>query len=294
MTPVVSIIIVSWNVKDLLRQNLSQLFALRDEVPTEVIVVDNASQDGSARMVREAFPWVTWIQNDWNAGFSAAVNEGLQVARGRVVLLLNPDMCVRAGALRRVVDILDARPDIGVVGARLLAPDGTLVPSVRRDPTRWDQWAILLKLPHLALARRALDRYHATDMDYAVSQAVEQVRGSFVAFRASLTQAIGEYDERFFLWFEDVDFCKRVREAGWLVWYAADVAVQDAVGRSFAQVPVRRKQWMYARSLVSYGRKWGTWVDVLGTMVLVPFAVASGVGVDVARWIKRRVLKRGV
>jgi GT2 family glycosyltransferase len=251
-----SIVIVSWNVHDLLEKNLSQLDALRtDDFPFEVFVVDNGSRDGSARMVRERFPHIHLILNDYNAGFAKACNQALRLATGEVVLLLNPDMCVLPGALEKTYTELMERKDIGVLGITLRDEHDNIVPSVRRDPHLLDQLAVALKIPHVF--PKLLDRYLCKDIDLAVSHDVEQVRGSYFAFRREILQRVGMLDERFFLWFEEVDFCKRVRLYGLTVRYCADVACRDFVGRSFMQVPFWKKQKMFFGSAGKFFWKWG-------------------------------------
>lgn len=136
--PKISVVIVSWNVCDLLRQNLAQIVSLRhDDFPLEVFVVDNGSADGSAHMVRDEFPWVHLVQNDYNAGFAKACNQALRMATGEVVLLLNPDTRVEAGTLEFTHRTLMEHADIGVLGVRLLDDAGNIARSVRRDPTAW-------------------------------------------------------------------------------------------------------------------------------------------------------------
>ncbi len=276
MTPKITIVTINWNVRELLQQNLARLFSLRAEIPFEVIVVDNDSHDGATRMIREEFPWVQVIINNWNAGFAVAMNQAMRRARGEVIIALNPDMLVNEHMLKRVWEELMTHPNIGAVGVKLRTAAWELMPSVRRDPGFVDQLAILLKLPHVKLARRALDHYHATDMDYGLSQSVEQVRGSFLAVRRDVAEIVGPWDERFFIWFEDVDYCRRVREAGYQVWYLADVSCQDAVGRSFAQVSTARKQRLFTQSMARYFGKWGTWWQAAIIWMLRPLAIALG------------------
>ncbi len=255
-TPKMSIVIVSWNVHDLLEKNLLQLDALRSDVlPFEVFVVDNGSRDGSARMVRERFPHVHLIQNDYNAGFAKACNQALHLATGDVILLLNPDMCVLPGALEKTYTELMERKDIGVLGVKLLNDHDAIIPSVRRDPHLRDQLSVALKLPHVF--SKILDRYVCKDLDLAVSHDVEQVRGSYFAFRREILERIGMFDERFFLWFEEVDFCKRARLYGLRVRYCADATCRDFVGRSFVQVSFWKKQRMFFSSAAKFFWKWG-------------------------------------
>lgn len=280
MTPKITIIIIHWNVRELLRQNLARLFSLRADIPFEVMVVDNASNDGATQMLRKEFPWVRVLINNWNAGFSVAMNQAIRHARGEVVIALNPDMLVGEHTLIRVWEELMTHPTIGAIGVKLRTAAGDIVPSVRKDPTCVDQLAILLKLPHFNLARRALDHYYATDMDYGHSQMVEQVRGSFMAMRREVLDVVGPWDERFFIWFEDVDYCRRVREAGYQVWYLADVSCQDAVGRSFAQVSTARKQRWFTQSMARYFGKWHSWWQAAVIWVLRPIAILLGVIID--------------
>lgn len=250
-----SIIIVSWNVRELLVQNLAQLGSLmRPDFPLEVFVVDNASNDGTTKMVRERFAWVHLMINDWNAGFAKAVNQALHLAKGDAILLLNPDMRVGNFVLDATYKMLMEDMTIGVLGVQLRDDKGEIVRSVRRDPKPLDQLAILFKLPHLF--KKIVNKYLAKDVDLTQSQDAEQVRGSFFAFRRELTASIGFFDERFFLWFEEVDFCKRVRKAGLRVRYRADLVCTDFVGRSFAQVSVWRKQRIFATSMMKYLWKW--------------------------------------
>ena len=135
MNPDVSVVIVSWNVREILKTNLERLFSLASRHPFEVIVIDNGSTDGSAQMIRTIFPNVHLIQNDVNRGFAYACNQGLRNARGSVLLLFNPDMLIGRGVLDHLFEQLTSRQEVGAIGVRLFRPDGSHVPSVRRDPT---------------------------------------------------------------------------------------------------------------------------------------------------------------
>lgn len=254
--PKISVVIVSWNVRELLKQNLAQLFALQyDDFLIEIFVVDNGSKDGTAKMVREEFKHVHFVQNDYNAGFAKACNQAIRMAKGEVILLLNPDTRVESGTLELTYRQLMEYRDIGVLGVRLLDEKGDVVRSVRRNPTVRDQLATFLKLPHFFPAIN--DRYLAKDFDYAVSQDVEQIRGSYFAFRREILQYVGMLDERFFIWFEEVDFCRRVRGNGLRIRYCAEAVCRDFVGKSFAQVSTWRKQRLFFTSAWKYFWKWG-------------------------------------
>lgn len=285
-----SIVIVSLNVKGLLCENLVEIQNLlaQERVSGEIFVVDNGSIDGTAEEVRERFPGVKLIANGKNTGFAYACNQGLRQAKGDVCLLLNPDMRVLPGALRFTVDELRKRKEIGVLGIRLVREDGTQVASVRRDPGFIDQFAILSKIS--LIFPSLTKRYLAEDMDYTRSQEVDQVRGSFFAFRRELLETVGYLDsENFFVWFEEVDFCKRVREKGYKVWYEATVRACDFVGRTFAQQPGWMKQMRFSRSMMRYFWKWHMPFAAILFALIRPFAIAA---VALGEWggIKRKKL----
>ncbi len=280
--PQISLIIVSLNVRDLLRKNLDSIFSTDSACTFEVIVIDNGSEDKTARMVREDFPQVHLIQNDYNSGFAHACNQGLAVAQGDVLVLYNPDMLMGDGVLDHTWNTLTSRSEIGVLGVQLRKEDGSLVRSVRRDPGLQDQLAVLLKLPHLF--PNVVKQYLAEDIDQRVSQEVEQLRGSYFAFRRDVMEKIGVLDEKnFFVWFEEVDFCKRVRAAGLKVWFSAEVFCTDLVGQTFKTQPTALKQARFSKSLANYFKKWHPrWQSVVIT-ILRPLAIAAGYAHDLWR-----------
>lgn len=271
----------------MLKANLARLFSLpllKGELEgdgMEIIVVDNGSQDGSAKMVREEFPSVHLIQNDYNAGFAKACNQGLVMAKGDVLLLFNPDMLIGEGVLEHTCKMLNEHRDIGVMGVKLLSPTGEIVTSVRRDPSFPDQLALLLKIS--LLFSRVMDRYLAKDFDYSRSQNVEQVRGSFFAFRRDVMQKIGMLDERYFVWFDEVDYCLRARKAGYRIWYAAEVYCTDLVGAAFKQISTRVKQYHFSNSMRKHFRVWHPAWQSLVIALLIPLAVLAGVANDLWR-----------
>ena len=254
VSPNVSIIIVSWNVRELLRQNLARLLQIGETFPLEIFVVDNDSRDGTREMVRAEFPSVRLLVNAWNAGFAAACNRAARLASGEVILLLNPDMLVEPGAIERTYKELVDHVDVGVVGAQLVGQDKKPIHSVRRDPSFSDQLFVLLKLTKRF--PRVMDQYLANDFDYTKTQDVEQVRGSFFAFRRALGAELGFLDERYFIWFEEVDFCRRVRGKGLKIRYLSEALAHDAVGQSFKQQSFAWKQRQFSRSMALYFSRW--------------------------------------
>lgn len=284
--PLVSIVIVSYNVREHLRANLERLFSLAGEPAFEVFVVDNGSKDGTRRMIRRSFPQVRLIINDYNAGFAAANNRALRLCRGEVCILLNPDMLVEPGAIAHAHLALTGDESIGVLGIRLLGPHGRPVPSVRRFPDFGSQLAVLLKLgrffPWL------LDRYLCVGFDYGVSQDVDQVRGSFFAFRRALLRTVGFLDEDYFIWFEEVDYCARARRFQLRVRYSAEASARDLAGRSAAQVPHWWKQAVFTRSMATYFLEHGELWQWAAVLLIRPFAVAAAGCVDLAKAVSRR------
>ena len=256
-----SVVIVSWNVRDLLHRALVSVLREAKDVALEVFVVDNASKDGSVEMVHGDFPSVRLIANKKNRGFAAACNQAIQESRGDLVLLLNPDTELAPGALvPRGVLVALARfaaehHSAGVIGGRITNPDGSLQPSVRRFPTLLSQALILLKLHRLFSRLVPLQKYLAHDFDYERVQEVDQVMGAFFCVPQRVFDTVGLFDERFFVWFEEVDFCKRVRDAGFSVFYTPSARAIHVGGRSFAQLSPLRRQWLFGKSLARYMRK---------------------------------------
>jgi GT2 family glycosyltransferase len=278
MVKQISLVIVSWNVRQLLEENLKRIFSLTSDVSFDVVVVDNGSSDGSAHMVRDEFPQVKLIQNDWDAGFSFACNQGLRVTSGEICVLLNPDMLLEPGVLERTYRELTTDKTIGVLGVKLLTGDGKALQSVRRFPDLGSQLAIVLKLARFF--PKLVDRYMANDLDYGISQDVDQVRGSYFAFRRELLSSIGFLDEGYHLWFEEVDFCKRVQNTGLRIRYDASVSCHDFVGKGFAKMKHGEKQVIFTASMQRYFWKWHSWWQAALIALVRPFGIAVAYAAD--------------
>ncbi len=244
-------VVFSWNVHDSLRQCLTAAQASQG-IKARLVVVDNASRDGSAELVRREFPHVTLITNPTNRGFAAAVNQALEHARGHI-LLLNPDVRLQTTTVRTMVSWFARRPEIGIIGPRLRYPDGSLQPSVRRFPRWIDLVLVLSKLPNLlpVLAQR----YQAVDFDYTTTQTVDQVMGSCCLIRQETLAQVGRFDQGFWIWYEEVDYCLRAKQAGWLTLYVAEAEVAHSRGQSFQQLSATVKQGYLRQSIRHYVRK---------------------------------------
>lgn len=269
----VSIIIVSWNSEEWLRKCLRSIFAETSEVSHEVIVVDNASKDRSVQVAMNEFTGVRVVRNATNLGFAAAVNQGIAVSSGRYVCLLNPDAQITDRAIERLVEFMDREQGVGVVGPHLVNVDGTTQASVRRFPTWSDQLLILSKLHFLFPDSKALSSYLMRGFDYRRGQAVDQVMGACFMIRREVIDQIGTFDETFFIWFEEVDYCKRVKErTSFQVAYFPEAHVIHAGGDSFQKVSAGKKRRWYAKSVRYYFRKHQQWAAYTAALFIIPFA----------------------
>lgn len=228
-----SIVIVAHDSRPHLSACLRSVYEQPDGPPLEVIVVDNGSRDGGAEAARREFPQITLLTAPRNVGFAAGANLGLRQGKGTHVLLLNPDTVVTPGALTRMVAFMEATPDAGAVGAKLLNPDGSLQFSCRSFPGRWMVLAhrygwLTRRFPENPVTRR----YLLTDWDHASVRTVDWVSGACLMTTRDVLTRVGLLDETFFLFNEDVDFCKRAWEAGWKVYYLPDAVVRHHIGIS--------------------------------------------------------------
>lgn len=243
------IVIVNYNTKTLLRRCLETVFA-SEGVTFRVCVVDNASTDGSAAMTAAEFPQVLLIANSDNPGYPTANNQGLQAlgfaigqpnTECRHALLLNPDTELPPDALARVVHFLDAHPEIGVVGPKLLRPDGSLDRACRRSfPTVEVSFYQMVGLARLFPNSRRFARYNLTYLDPDQSAEVDSVVGAFMLVRGAAVAKVGLLDESFFMYGEDLDWAFRIKAAGWKVYYYPEVTVLHVKRAASRQNPQSR------------------------------------------------------
>lgn len=251
--PALSIVIVTWNTRDLVVACLQSIREHPFREPTEVIVIDNGSNDQSTGAIARAFPEVTLIRNDDNLGYAAANNQGVEVARAPRVLFLNSDCEVTAGALDEMVDYLDRAPDAGAVTARFRYPDGRPQPSCMRFPTRRTAlvWDTLLR--HLPPGKAHIGRYLMRDFDHATSRTIDQAPGACLLIRRELLTRIGPFDPALVLYFNDVDLCRRIRAAGHAIHFLADVEIVHHDGASVRRYAGQGAAWH--RDRARYYRK---------------------------------------
>ena len=202
------------------------------DVRRETFVVDNGSDDGSADMVEEEFPEVRLIRSRVNLGFAAANNRAFREAKGRRVALLNSDAFLAPRALRRAVDRMDADRRVGVGGARLVGRDGSWQPSARTFPSPLNDFLTLSGLAARYPRSRFFGRFDRTWADPREPAQVDWTPGAFSIIRREALEKVGHFDERFFLYYEEVDLCRRIKAAGYSVWYWPDVVVTHVGGES--------------------------------------------------------------
>lgn len=247
-----SIIIVNWNTRDLLQACLRSLQGCLDNPACEVIVVDNASIDGSPEMVAAEFPAARLIRMAHNLGFSRGNNAGIRLARGRYILLLNSDTEVLGDALWKMCGHMDQNPRVGALGARLLNPDGSLQMSCRSFPSYktalFHRKALLTKLfPGNRFSRQ----YLMSGADHRYRMEVDWVIGACLMTRRETIDDVGLLDEDFFMYAEDVDWCYRMHKAGWVVEYFPEAEVMHHYEKSTSKAPFRmhtarhRSMWRF-------------------------------------------------
>jgi N-acetylglucosaminyl-diphospho-decaprenol L-rhamnosyltransferase len=271
--PDLSIIIVNWNVRDLLRRCLESIAASGELWSLEVIVVDNASGDGSVEMVRREFPWVHLIASSVNLGFTGGNNLGLADSRGRYLLLLNPDAELVGDSLSQMLAYMEAHPDVGALGPKLLYPDGRVQSSRRRFPTLQTMFLESTILQQWRPRNETLQRYYVLDRPDDVTQEVDWLVGACLLIRRRALEEVGPLDERFFMYFEELDWCRRCREHGWQVVYLPTAEVIHHEGGSSGQV-VAARHLHFQSSKLYYTRKWmGAWTaEALRLFLLATYA----------------------
>ena len=277
--PRVSTVVVSFNTREHLLRCLASLETV--VLPLEVIVVDNASADGSPEAVAERFPATRVVANAENAGFARACNQGLALARAPLVLLLNSDALVRPGAVESMAALLDARPGVGAVGPRTLAADGSVQVSFGPPLTPLNEW----KQRRLVQGVRA--REPAALGRAAALAALEHepawLSASCLLARREALAGIGGFDEAFFLYEEDVDLCRRLRQAGWALVFTPEAEVVHHLGRSMEQAPERARR-EYHRSHLLYYRKHN---GPVATALLRVWLAGTAGGRWLASWRRR-------
>lgn len=296
--PFLSIVIVSFNTRDLLAACLASIRAAALAAPFETIVVDNGSRDDSPGMVRRDFPEVRLIEAGENLGFGAANNRGIQASKGELLLFLNSDTEVRPQSLEPLLDRLRAQPRVGIVGPTEEGANGIPYPTICPEPDLW-----YLLLTHTGLRRRLyrnawINPYRQIWEEAGKSRqpvAVDWVSGASLAVRRAVLDQVGPFDEGYFMYMEEADLCRRAREAGWTVEYVPQGWVRHHGGGSSGQARGGLLTLSSAVSELRYFSKHRGWLEQLGLQALlfVEYAVMLLVTgrSDPRRWAYREILR---
>jgi hypothetical protein len=232
----VSIVIVSFNTRNVLRQCLLSVFREVGQLAVQVIVIDNASSDGSADMVEQEFSNVVLIRSDVNLGFGQANNLGFKSALGRYIVLLNSDAFLTEGSLELSVAHMDTNPRAGLGGGRLTGREGSWQPSARMFPTLFNDLIVLSGLAARFPQSRLFGRPDRTWANQEEAAEVDWVPGAYSIISAEALAAAGPFDPRFFIYYEEVDLCKRIKQKGYSIWYWPDICVVHIGGESSRQI----------------------------------------------------------
>ena len=276
-----SILIVNWNDRD----RLARCLAALSNLDAEILVVDNASSDGSAEMVSSRYPRVHLLASASNLGFGAGVNAAARVATSAYLLMLNPDVTAEAESVAALAGFLDEHPRIAAVAGVLVGPDGRPQHgwNVRRLPTPLAIVSELLLVDRVWPRNPVTVRHHALDLDPRCAAEVEQPAGACLMIRRSSFEAVGGFDERFHpAWFEDVDLCARLRDAGARLFYLPTARFRHDGGSSVEKLSRREAAWFYYRNLLRYADKhWGG-LRLVAIRVALAFGMALRAAVSLA------------
>ncbi len=229
----ISIIIVNYNVKEFLLNLIDSIKKASEGLTTEIIIVDNASVDGSVELIRENYPDVILIENEKNLGFGKANNIGLERATGKYLLMINPDTIVREDTFRKMISFFEKHPDAGMAGCKVLNPNGTLQLACRRSfPGPWTSLTKVTGLSTLFPNSKLFAKYNLTYLDENKTYEVDAISGSFMMMKRETYEKVGGFDPQFFMYGEDLDLCYRVQQAGYKVYYVHETEIIHYKGES--------------------------------------------------------------
>jgi len=244
-----SIIIVNWNTKNLLLQCLESVYQTIKRIEMEVFVVDNGSIDGSVVAAKERFPEVKFIQNEINLGFAMANNQALRLAKGRYLLLLNPDTQVKKGAIERLISFMDAHSEAGGAGAQLLNSDGSRQNSIANFPS------LATELLNKSLLRWLFPKvFPGKERNYPEPIEVDSVIGACMIIGRDAIEQVGLLDEDYFLFLEETDWCYRMKRAGWKIYHVPQAEIYHFQGKG-VEIEKKKARVEYYRSRYHFFKK---------------------------------------
>jgi GT2 family glycosyltransferase len=245
-----SIVIVNYNVKNLLKKCLESIFKYQTDMEFEVIVVDNSSKDHSQEMLKRDFPQVKPIGNKRNLGFSRACNQGIKESQGGYILLLNPDTELTPGGFKKMIDFMDSKPEVGICGPKMMDRKGNLQFSCRSFPSYLTAISSSQSVLNRILPENFLSqKYLLKEKNHSQIMEVDWVSGSCLLAKKEVFEKVGLLDERFYMYVEDVDLCYRAKKSGFSVFYFPQVLVIHHIGKSTQKrkfaMPVEHHKSMY-------------------------------------------------
>jgi len=273
-----SIIIVSYNVREFLEQALLSLQKAAKHISHEIIVVDNASSDGTVQYIKNRFPSVKIIANDNNVGFARANNQAIQQSHGDFACLINPDTIVQEDTFSVLLAFFENHPRAGCVGCKILNPDGSLQLACRRSyPTPWVAFTKIIGLAKLFPKSRLFGRYNLTFLDEDKVAKVEAISGSFMMVRRDVLQRVGGLDESFFMYGEDLDWCYRIQEQGFGIYYVPDTQIIHFKGESSKKSPFQQRRLFYEAMRLFVQKHFKKGAAMLPSWILIIAIYASAV-----------------
>ncbi len=233
-----SIVVLNYKTKNMVKECLRGIRLASPRLNYECIVVDNASGDGIEKVMRQEFPEVKFLAAPANLGYAAGTNVGIRASQGRYILIMNPDIAVFPDTIENLVKYMDENPEVGIAGPKLLNPDRTVQCSVYRFPRRITPVYRRTPLGRTEAGKREVERYLMKDCGRDSAQYVDWLLGACLIVRREALEKVGLFDERFFLYFEDTDWCRRFWEAGWKVAFAPSSAMVHFHRRESADSPL--------------------------------------------------------
>ncbi len=254
-SPSLSVVLIVWEGMKFLPDCLRTLMADLQSISHEVIAIDNGSTDGSEEFIAKEYPSIKLIKNESNLGFAKAVNQGIEVSKGENVLLLNQDIRVRGGAIEALLKRIEGEKSIGVIGPKFVGFDGVTQQSARALPKLRHVWFKLFFLSEILPKSRLFGGWKMGWFDHESELEVDQPMGAALLIRRKVIEKVGRFDERFPIFFNDVDFCKRVSDAGYKLLYYPGAVIEHYVGGSTGRYPFKMK-WESHRSMYRYLAKY--------------------------------------
>jgi len=287
----VSIIIVNYNVRFFLEQCLHSVFKAKNNLNIEIIVVDNHSVDGSVQMLKEKFPQVIVIENKDNVGFSKANNQGIKIARGKYVLLLNPDTVLQEDTLVKCFEFMEATPDAGALGVKMFDGKGNFLPESKRGfPSPMVAFYKIFGLSKLFPKSKIFGRYHLGFLDKDKTHNVDVLSGAFMFIRKEVLNKIGGLDEDYFMYGEDIDLSYRIKKAGYNNYYFANTSIIHYKGESTKKSSVNYVIVFY-KAMVIFANKHfsSSYAKIFHFLIYIAIYLRAGMSIGY-RFIKRIAL----